>query len=521
MNKIEQAVHNLWDCPENWERQETEQTVLQVKISEDNDNNRIHVPKNRDFYNVPSLRGCFSKALPHNEKGNTSKNNYMKLVKGALACCPKQIENVQLGTPEGLKLISPSAIFDYNLSSQNKSTYKLKVTPEFLSERNCAEMIEVYEMALTRDIPFCDYQNNEQIAIAAKNISAIKCFNGPRIDGQVTPGTIFRTSTTLNGPYVSQMLLYPVPYGVGSFDQIYPAPAEGKDYNFNIDLFKKLHSGQVTETVVPSEIKRYITTMRDGAGYVHVDLPIQPYFNAFLILCGLKVPYGFKSPYNDGTLKNQKSFVSLDKIDFFELLGHGSRLVFDTAWFHKWTNLKARPEEMAYQIHRHLVNDEKLDFPESLLNSDTLKRIYQKNSDSGSPSYLLSQVYIEGCPTHPSYPAGHATIAGFGATLLNAWFQNDYILPYTYQPDKTGQNLIDTGIKVSVWEEVVKLATNISTFRNGAGVHYRADMRGMMLGEAVAIDMLKTIVKRYHYNVSFNFKGLDGRAISIGNDCEC
>ena len=37
-------------------------------------------------------------------------------------------------------------------------------------------------------------------------------------------------------------------------------------------------------------------------------------------------------------------------------------------------------------------------------------------------SYLLPMAYPEGCPTHPAYPAGHATIAGACTTVLKAFF---------------------------------------------------------------------------------------------------
>ncbi len=44
-------------------------------------------------------------------------------------------------------------------------------------------------------------------------------------------------------------------------------------------------------------------------------------------------------------------------------------------------------------------------------------------------SYLLPMAYPEGCPTHPAYPAGHATIAGACTTVLKAFFNEAYTIP--------------------------------------------------------------------------------------------
>ena len=55
-----------------------------------------------------------------------------------------------------------------------------------------------------------------------------------------------------------------------------------------------------------------------------------------------------------------------------------------------------------------------------ILNSAALAMAYQKNG-----TFLLPQAYSEGCPQHPSYAQGHASIAGACATLLKAAFDGD------------------------------------------------------------------------------------------------
>jgi hypothetical protein len=39
-------------------------------------------------------------------------------------------------------------------------------------------------------------------------------------------------------------------------------------------------------------------------------------------------------------------------------------------------------------------------------------------------TYVLPLVYPEGSPTHPSYPAGHAVIAGACSTIIKAFFDD-------------------------------------------------------------------------------------------------
>lgn len=42
-------------------------------------------------------------------------------------------------------------------------------------------------------------------------------------------------------------------------------------------------------------------------------------------------------------------------------------------------------------------------------------------------TYLLPIAYPEGSPTHPAYPAGHACVAGAGATMLKAFFLMNHL----------------------------------------------------------------------------------------------
>jgi hypothetical protein len=72
-------------------------------------------------------------------------------------------------------------------------------------------------MALCRDVNFLDY-GSDTLGLtksAAAELSSLKGFNGPRVNGAVTPQTLFRgfTAGDALGPYVSQFLLKPFAYG--------------------------------------------------------------------------------------------------------------------------------------------------------------------------------------------------------------------------------------------------------------------------------------------------------------------
>jgi hypothetical protein len=61
------------------------------------------------------------------------------------------------------------------------------------------------------------------------------------------------------------------------------------------------------------------------------------------------------------------------------------------------------------------------------------------------------------------------------------------------QPSSDGSTLLPyTGTVLNIQDELHKLASNIASGRNFAGIHYRSDMEeGFILGEQVCISVLK------------------------------
>ncbi len=148
-----------------------------------------------------------------------------------------------------------------------------------------------------------------------------------------------------------------------------------------------------------------------------------------------------------------------------------------------------------------------------LLNAAALTQVFSANG-----TYLLPQAFPEGCPLHPSYPAGHATVAGACAVMLKAFFDETQLVTdcVTASADGLSLNPFDD-VALTVGTEVNKLAFNIAMGRNFAGIHYRSDAEvGFRLGEDVAIAILQDLVETFTEDFTgFQFTRLDGTPVSI------
>ena len=147
------------------------------------------------------------------------------------------------------------------------------------------------------------------------------------------------------------------------------------------------------------------------------------------------------------------------------------------------------------------------------MNSAALKAVFAANGN-----YLLPQAYAEGCPLHPSYPSGHATVAGACSAMLKAFFDETQILTDCVVASADGTALTpydDTALTVG--GEINKLAFNVAMGRDFAGIHYRSDAEaGLRLGEDVAIAMLQDYVNTFAEDFSgFSFTRVDGTPVII------
>jgi hypothetical protein len=90
-------------------------------------------------------------------------------------------------------------------------------------------------------------------------------------------------------------------------------------------------------------------------------------------------------------------------------------------------------------------------------------------------------------------------VAGACATVLKAFVDEDYVVLDPVQASATGKELETfMGVDLTLGGEINKLATNISIGRCTAGVHYRTDGAGLMVGEAIGIGILQD------YSLTYN-----------------
>src|SRR4030095_1200137 len=100
-------------------------------------------------------------------------------------------------------------------------------------------------------------------------------------------------------------------------------------------------------------------------------------------------------------------------------------------WYQKWlVHLRLRPEAFGFLVQEQKVNGVDFDLNSDVIDSPVLADIFGLYG-----TYLLPQMYPEGSPTHPSYPAGHAVIAGACVTILKAFFDENFVIPNPVQPN--------------------------------------------------------------------------------------
>jgi hypothetical protein len=186
-------------------------------------------------------------------------------------------------------------------------------------------------------------------------------------------------------------------------------------------------------------------------------------------------------------------------------------------WYQKWfVHRNERPEEYGGLVHNQLTGAANYPLHRDVLQSLAVQQIYSRFG-----TYMLPMAFPEGCPQHPSYGAGHATVAGACVTVLKAWFDEQFVIPKPILASDDGLSLVPyTGLdadQITVGGELNKLAANVALGRNLAGVHWRSDYReSLLLGEALAISILRDQKDTYHESFAgFTFTKFDGSSMTL------
>jgi membrane-associated phospholipid phosphatase len=484
---------------------------------------------NGDEQKYTNFIGNYHKGLPHNGIGEVSPAAYQAFLNAVHQGTWDAFEQVPLGGGQNpVKLVNPLAGRAFDLEGTDSHKLAIDPFPSVGSLDLADQAVELYWMALCRDVNFLDY-GSDRLGLthaAAVELSKLKGFKGPRVKGAVAAQTLFRgfTAGDAVGPYVSQFLLKPFAYGPYAMNGTMGMYTPGRDYMTSIESWLAVQNGQGPFAPNTMDATRFTCTGRDLCVYVHADpsagLMIS-FYNAGIWLFEQNAPLNPGNPYTK--YAQQAGFATFGVPHFLCLLGEAKQRACKAAWYSKWFVHRAlRPEAYGGLVHMTATKQAKYALPGDILNSAALATVLSNNG-----TFFLPQAFPEGSPQHPSYPQGHATMAGACATILKAAF--DGSVAFNTLGDKRivtasadGLSLVDyTGSdasQITVNGEIEKLASNIGQARDFAGIHWRSDYEwGLRLGEAAALSILRDQSNNY---AGENFEGFeittfDGQTMTV------
>ena len=485
---------------------------------------------NGDEEFLPGFIGNFSKGLPHNALGEVFPSAYSQLLAALTSGNPADFEAIASGCGDLArrnKLVNPQSGLAYELEGSDSHQLFMPPPPTFSSPQAAGEAIELYWMALARDVPFNTYNSNSIASAAAAELSGLTDFRGPKVSGRVTPATLFRgfTPGDLAGPYVSQFMLKPIVYGAQSIPQQIRTVLPGIDYLTRYDDWLSVQNGFLpTQEDQFDSTPRFIRDGRDLAPWVHMDALYQAYLNAALILLGSPSQGGMLAPLDPGnpylSSGNQQGFGTFGPPHILALVTEVATRALKAVWFQKWfVHRRLRPEEFGGRVHNTFSGPAGYPLHSDLAASvgspdGALGRVFAANG-----TYLLPQAYPEGAPEHPAYGAGHATVAGACSTILKAWFDESHIVPNPVVASDDGLSLLPFtgGDVLTVGGELNKVAANVAMGRNFAGIHWRTDYsESLKLGEAVAISVLRDQKATFNERFAgFTLTKFDGTTVTV------
>lgn len=472
---------------------------------------------NGDENRFPNHIGNYSKGLVHNGIGEVDSASYASLLRAVNSGDPRLFEQIQLGGR--VPLIDPQAGLAFDL--EGTDSHQLAIgTPPSVASRDIADAaVENYWMALCRDVNFTQYGSEPLTTVAIAELNSLAAFHGPK---PVTPQNLFRgfTAGDVLGPYVSQFLLLPFNYGAVPVSQLLTTYVPGVDYMTDQSSWLAVQNGQ--GPFASNQIDPNPQHMRNGRGlsaYVHVDVLFEAYFNACLVLVDQGAPLDPNNPYVNS--RTQTGFGTFGAPHLKALVAEVSQRALKAVWYLKWfVHRHLRPEAFGGLVHMNKTKQANYPLHPDVLNSQAVAQVFAKHN-----AYFMPHAFPEGCPQHPSYGQGHATVAGACATIVKAWFDDTAALSSVpgitiLQASEDGFSLVPYGgadrDQLTIGGEMNKLAANIGMGRAHAAVHWRYDYADSLpLGEAVAISMLRDMAQCWNESFEgFSFTKFDGTRIT-------
>ncbi len=385
----------------------------------------------------------YHKALPHDVLGNVHRETYHQMVRMLAGHDAGGLETLPVGAnrsdgapsttnperysdgggPLGYrKLTSPLTGHVFDTQGADAGALAIGAAPTIASAEFAAEMVELYAMALLRDVPFTEIANGTgaNVATIVAALGAMPFFQAGHVAAtpaearrHATRGTVssgadlFRGSTpgSKHGHWVSQFLLTgnsnerfefrnldntaapangPTPtfrgiraetgindgfvfFGTQVIDQRSIVAKPGIDYLTNWAAWLDCQNGvDFNNFDIFLGRRRYLLTPRDIATYVHYDALYQ----AYLVACLLMANDGGNFPKDSGMpetrSRTRSAFASFGGPHVLSLVTEVATRALKAVWRQKWLHhRRMRPEVAAALITLHkrdplLIPDQEL-----------------------------------------------------------------------------------------------------------------------------------------------------------------
>lgn len=317
---------------------------------------------------------------------------------------PAQFTDTPNGSLTYRKLTSPFTGHLFDTEGADSGALAISPAPRFDTDELAAEMAELYAMALVRDVPFTAITDGTgpQVGDIVTALQTMKWFNGThtttnraekrRFDtrGVLTEATdLFRGSTSgsKSGPWLSQFLLgghdnggftfapdqtnSPDPefrgtqarfgeedgfvlFGTQIIDQRAIVAKENIDYMTHWAGWLDCQNGvDFNNQDVFRPRRRFLTTPRDIATYVHYDALYQAYLVACLRMLG-DGAFAKDRGMPETSSRTRSAFASFGGPHVLALLPEVSSRALKAVWRQKWLHhRRTRPEVVAAWLTLH------------------------------------------------------------------------------------------------------------------------------------------------------------------------
>ena len=381
-------------------------------------------PHNGDQQRYPNAIGSDTRGLPHDERGEVNAEAWRLANVAFSTRSPADFEKIPLGGAR--KLVNPVGTLAVSLDGLNASQFQLPAAPALASSARAADAVEIYWQSLLRDVPFTEYNeetSNPDIRAAVDELNRIAAFQGPKVNGRVTPQTLFRGSVAyvdpadqsgatprwvtppgvVDGPLVSQFLYRDVPLGNQSLSAKIRAYAPTSNFLTKYDEWLHVQNGNAPRDRIAYESTlRYISNGRDLGAYAHTAQAFNFVANQLLSAPEFAADpaYGGIYPANKPATASGDPYLrsktqggasgTFGAAYYQSVIALASSLAIRINYYQKWYEQRiVRPEAFSGLVHHRLAS-KVTDYPihESLLGSQALERSRSKNG-----TFLLGHIF--------------------------------------------------------------------------------------------------------------------------------